>query len=110
MSSSQILLRIPKWVIVRMARSKSRVKECHGCVRWRLKFLALFAVICVLGSLWVFCGVEDCGFWRKKDKGRVEVEEKAQVSLEHFNLNSNQLQALVFLLSTMGQVLLFFLF
>ena len=106
MSSSPLLLRLPRWVVVRMAGS--RAKEYHGCGRWRLRFLALLVLSCVLGSLWVLCEVEDCGFLWRKERGRVVVEERPQVSLEQFNLNKSQLQALAFLLSAMGQVLFLF--
>ena len=106
MSSSQLLLRLPSWVVVRMARS--RAKECHGCGRWKLRFLAALVLSCVLGCLWVLCEVENCGFLWRKERGRVVVEERPQVSLEQFNLNKSQLQALAFLLSAMGQVLFLF--
>lgn len=110
MSSSQLLLRLPRWVLVRMATRSSRAKECHGCGRWRPRFFALLVLSCVLGSLWVVCKVEDCGFWWRKDEGgAVEVVEKSKspVATEQLNLSKGQLQALFFLLSTMGQVIVF---
>ena len=102
MSSSQLLLSLPRWVVDRMARSRN--KECHGCGRWGLIFLALLVLSCFLVSLWVLCEVEDSGFFWRKGRGGVVVEEKPQVSLEHLNLNKGQLQALAFLLSAMSQV------
>lgn len=107
MSSSQLLLRIPRWVLVRMA--KSRIKECHGCGKWRLKFLGLLILSCAFSSLWVICEVENCGFWWRKEEGRVLLEERPQGSLEQSNLSKSQLQALAFLISAMGQVLFLFL-
>lgn len=107
MSSSQLLLRLPRWVLVRMATRSSRLKECHGCERWRLRLLVLLVLSCVLGSLWVVYEVEDYRLWWREDKGGVvEVVEKSNswVAEEQLNLRKGQLQALAFLLSTMGQV------